>query len=84
MVTTTNLTDRLGIIMMIALYTNNLSSARKFVVDGGYSDSNFAVVVKQLCGFVLFRIFVNKAPRSNCKVYPRLSAAKCGCEAARS
>jgi transposase len=49
-VTTANVTDRQGAIEMITLNLDNLSSVKKFLVDGGYSGENFANAVKDLCG----------------------------------
>jgi transposase len=49
-VTTADITDRQGAIKMIGLNLDNLSSVKKFLVDGGYSGENFAGEVKTLCG----------------------------------
>ena len=50
LITTANVTDRNGAIEMIKLNLDNLSSVKKFLVDGGYSGENFANAVKELCG----------------------------------
>jgi len=50
LVTTANVTDRNGAIEMITLNLDNLSSVRKFLVDGGYSGENFANTVNDICG----------------------------------
>ena len=53
LVTTANVTDRDGAIKMIGIDLNvlsNLSSVKKFIVDGGYSGDNFADEVKKLLG----------------------------------
>ena len=49
LITTANVTDRNGALEMIGLSLTNLSSVKKFVVDGGYSGSPFADAVKELC-----------------------------------
>lgn len=49
-VTTANVTDRQGAIEMIALNLDNLSSVKRFLVDGGYSGEKFANAVRELCG----------------------------------
>jgi len=49
-VTTADVTDRDGAIKMITINLDNLSSVKKFLVDGGYSGDNFANAVKELCG----------------------------------
>jgi transposase len=50
LVTTANITDRDGALVMIGFNLENLSSVKKFIVDGGYSGENFALAVKALCG----------------------------------
>jgi transposase len=50
LITTANVTDRAGALEMIGLNLANLSSVKKFIVDGGYSGDNFANAVKELCG----------------------------------
>jgi transposase len=49
-VTTANITDRQGAIDMMTLNLDNLSSVKKYIVDGGYSGDKFANAVKELCG----------------------------------
>ncbi|GHU75601.1 IS5 family transposase [Clostridia bacterium] len=49
-VTTADVTDRNDATKMIALNLDNLSSVKKYLVDGGYSGENFANAVKKLCG----------------------------------
>ncbi|GHU74529.1 hypothetical protein FACS1894188_03010 [Clostridia bacterium] len=49
-VTTADVTDMNGTLKMIALNLDNLSSVKKYLVDGGYSGENFANAVKKLCG----------------------------------
>lgn len=52
-ITTANVTDRDGAIEMIWFDLNtmsNLSSVKKFLVDGGYSGDNFTDAVKKLLG----------------------------------
>jgi transposase len=53
LVTTANVTDRDGALLMIGIdidTISNLSSVKKFIVDGGYEGENFANAVKELCG----------------------------------
>jgi transposase len=50
LVTTANVTDRNGAILMIDYNSENLSCVRKFLVDGGYEGENFANEVKKLLG----------------------------------
>jgi len=53
LVTTANVTDRDGALLMIGIdidTISNLSSVKKFIVDGGYEGENFANAVKNLCG----------------------------------
>jgi len=53
LVTTANVTDRDGAIQMIGIdidTISNLSSVKKFIVDGGYSGDDFAEAVKKICG----------------------------------
>ena len=53
LVTTANVTDREGALLMIGIdidTISNLSSVKKFIVDGGYEGENFANAVKYLCG----------------------------------
>ena len=50
LVTTANVSDRDGALEMIGLNLENLSSIKKFIVDGGYSGDNFANAVAELCG----------------------------------
>ncbi|GHU57073.1 IS5 family transposase [Clostridia bacterium] len=49
-VTTADVTDRKGAVKMTGLNLDNLSSVKKFLVDGGYSGESFANEVKALCG----------------------------------
>lgn len=49
-VTTANVTDRDGAILMFKSAKTNLSSVTNVLVDGGYSGENFAQYVKELIG----------------------------------
>ena len=49
-VTCANVTDRKGALDMISLHLKDLSSVSKFLVDGGYSDDNFADSVEEIHG----------------------------------
>jgi len=49
-VTTANIGDRDGALMMIDIHSGRLSSVRKFLVDGGYDGAPFAKEVKKLLG----------------------------------
>ncbi len=49
-VTCANVTDRKGAEEMIGLQIENLSSVKKFVVDGGYSGENFSNMVREKHG----------------------------------
>ncbi len=52
LVTTANVTDRNGTIIMIGRYRNtikNLSSLKKVLVDGGYTGEKFANAIKSIC-----------------------------------
>jgi len=50
LVTTADVTDREGALKMIGFNLDNLSSVKKFIVDGGYSGVNFANAVNESCG----------------------------------
>ena len=53
MSTTANITDRSGAIKIIDYYcdvTNNLSQIEKVLVDGGYTEQNFAAEIKRISG----------------------------------
>jgi transposase len=50
LVTTANVTDRAGALLMIDFNAENLSCVKKFLVDGGYEGVNFADQVKKLLG----------------------------------
>lgn len=49
-VTTANITDRDGAILMFTSGKGNLSSVTNVLVDGGYSGENFAQSVKEIIG----------------------------------
>ena len=49
-VTCANVTDRTGALEMISLNLDNLSAVENFLVDGGYSEKNFAGSVKDIHG----------------------------------
>ena len=49
-VTTANVTDRDGAIVMLSNAQDNLSSVSNILVDGGYTGENFATKVKALLG----------------------------------
>ena len=48
LVTTANVTDRKGAILMLDINAENLSCVKKFLVDAGYEGENFANGVKRL------------------------------------
>ena len=50
LVTTANVTDRKGAILMLELNSENLSCVKKFLVDSAYEGENFANEVKSLLG----------------------------------
>lgn len=50
LVTTANVNDRTGAILMIDYNSENLSCVRKFLVDAAYEGDNFADAVKTLLG----------------------------------
>jgi len=50
LVTTADVTDRNGAVQMITMNLDNLSSVKRFLVDGGYSGESFADSVKEICG----------------------------------
>ncbi len=53
MITTANVTDRNGSIDMVDYYcnlTDNLSLLKKILVDGGYTEQNFADEIKRISG----------------------------------
>src|SRR3989338_7941300 len=47
-VTTANVTDRDGAILMTRRSKENLSKVKKLLVDGGYSGKNFAGAIKKI------------------------------------
>ncbi len=47
-VTTADVTDRDGAILMTKRSKENLSEVKKFLVDGGYSGEKFAVAIKRI------------------------------------
>jgi len=49
-VTTADITDREGALLMIGYAAPNLSKCLKVMVDGGYTGANFANRVKELMG----------------------------------
>ena len=49
-VTTANVTDRDGAVIMIAKSKDNLSEVKSFLVDGGYTGNNFATQIAGLIG----------------------------------
>ena len=49
-VTCADVTDRKGAEEMIVLHKENLSSVKKFVVDGGYSGEKFSKMVREKHG----------------------------------
>ncbi len=49
-VTTANVTDRDGALMMVGYAGNTLSKCEKVLVDGGYTGENFANGIKRLIG----------------------------------
>ena len=50
LVTTANVTDRNGAILMLDINSENLSCVKKFLVDAAYEGENFANEVKKLLG----------------------------------
>ena len=49
-VTTANVPDRSGALLMIGYAAPNLSKCQKVLVDGGYTGEKFALCVKDLIG----------------------------------
>ena len=48
MVTTANVTDRKGCLMVLECYRDNLVVVKKVLVDGGYTGATFASSVEEL------------------------------------
>jgi len=49
-VTTANVSDQAGAILLCLRSKDNLSSVEKMLVDGGYSGENFAAAIKEAIG----------------------------------
>jgi transposase len=49
-ITTANVTDREGAVLLMGQEKNNLSEVKNVLVDGGYSGERFAVLIKDLLG----------------------------------
>ena len=52
-ITTANVTDRNGAIILVKENKNNLSEVESFLVDGGYTGKKFATEIQKIIGAVV-------------------------------